>query len=483
MTLKARIRGKYATALTKFILDIGGTVVQASDVIASRFNIGRIGEPPDITIKDSEHVPGAITLIGKCDIVNFVIEMLLPVLDYDAVVWKSVIPLHRVVIGVVKAIGDKGPIVDLGGGVEAELKVAGESYNVGDVIPVYVVKTKVLPKDKVEVYPGVRVDTEYVSIFPGSGTVMFSRHIRDNARKALLEIGLRRIYEIPGYSIKWRSSAQYLDKEDAERELKRAIELLREIEEKSRSGEAYAVLQEGECIAEVIPGGKARLNLDNMRNTVMPTLAGHHAYKALKRNTAFLDFIEALLGKCNDRLGFSLEFFRQLMQRKWKVGIVHIRPTGELIRLGVANVLKLEPEEIVLQRRLRGGGVLDGLGISKEEGDMAFTCTSLWREYLVHVYTNRNLELKGVYININSPVEFTGSNIMYLDLAIDVVWSPNEGTKVIDVEELEGLVKGGVMPRQLAERAYGLAEELRRRAEDLGRECYEKALGLLSRSG
>lgn len=55
---RVRIRGKYATAISKLVLDLGYTIVQASDVIISRFGINVDNSAPDVTIKDSERFLG-----------------------------------------------------------------------------------------------------------------------------------------------------------------------------------------------------------------------------------------------------------------------------------------------------------------------------------------------------------------------------------------------------------------------------------------
>lgn len=393
-------------------------------------------------------------------------------------IWRSVVPLHRVVMGVVNVI-NSDYFVDVGNGVKAILRAPGGVYSDGDVIPVVISRTRVYPSDELVAIPGVRVDTEYVSIVPGSGTVLFSRHIRDyEVRQTLLKVGLKYVGRLRGYSIKWRSSAQFLSEDEAVKEIEKAISTLNEVESTSKSlAPPYTVLQDGECIIEVMLNGRAKILLDNVRNNVMPTIMGHHTYKTLKRNTALLDLIEALLGHCNDRAGFSVEFMRQLMSRRYRVGIVHIKPSGEVIKLGNADVLKLEPDDIVLLRRLRGGGgYLDGLGIPKEEGDMAITCSAINNEYLTHVYVDHAWRPKGIYINVNTPIEFTGSNILYIDLVVDVVkrWDSSEA-RVIDYDEYMTYVNIGVIPSKLRARVEKLISDLLVSAHKLGEECLSKA--------
>lgn len=473
-TLRVRIRGKYATAITKIALDLGYEVVQPSDVIVSRFGIPINNKASDVTVKDSEVIPGGLVLIGRCDAVNTLIGEIRRVVGPELFTWRSRIPLHRVYLGVIKEVSGDAYKVDLGE-VVGLLKAQG-GYSIGDVLPVYVAKTVVFPGDELLLRPGIRVDTEYVSLIPGD-KVTFSSHIKDyGARESLLSVSMKYLRAINGFGIKWRSSAQFLSEDEAERELRRAMDLLQEVMARSRTNEAPQVLQEGECVVEVALGANAKTAMDNVRNNVMPTIIGHHTYKSLRRNTELLDLVESLLAHCSDRRGFSEEFFRQLMARRFRVGILHIKLNGTIIRLGVADVLKLEPGEVVLMRRIKGGGYYDGLGLPKEDGDRAITCTSLGSNYLVHIYLDRYGNPKGFYININTPVEFTGANLMYIDLSVDLasIWGSGE-VKVLDYDEFMNYVNMGIVPREVADNVITIINELRTNANNIANTCLSKA--------
>ncbi|WP_243677881.1 hypothetical protein [Vulcanisaeta distributa] len=92
--------------------------------------------------------------MGKCGVVNDVVNNLLRVVEEEALVWRSVVPLHRVVIGVVNVV-NSNYFVDVGNGVRAVLKAIGGAYNDGDVIPVIISRTRVYPSDELVAVPGV----------------------------------------------------------------------------------------------------------------------------------------------------------------------------------------------------------------------------------------------------------------------------------------------------------------------------------------
>jgi predicted RNA-binding protein associated with RNAse of E/G family len=68
--------------------------------------------------------------------------------------------------------------------------------------------------------------------------------------------------------------------------------------------------------------------------------------------------------------------------------------------------------------------------------------------------------LKGVYFNVSTPPDFKPGEVSYLDLLVDVAWTPQAGARLVDVEEVERAEKQGTLPRHLAERALKVAKEL-----------------------
>ncbi len=467
---KARIRGIYATALTKLVLDLRGAVTQASYVIISRFKIERpISDVPDLTIKDSEKIRGAIVLIGKRWAVKAFLKHLVDLCD-DVVVWRCRVPLHSIIMGVVTKVEGGRALVKLSEDVEGVLPISTPGlYRENDVIPVTVVRTATLPSEEVLVSADLRVDGDYASLIP-ENRIVLSRHIRDPDRRAeLMSLGMMCKEKVGDLGIKWRSSSQYASMDELIREIDKLIERYNEIKRRTTAAKPYEVIQEGEYIAEVVIGGRCRERLDDIRNQVVPTVIGHHSLKMFSRRTSAIDFVEHLLSYVPDRRReMSKGLVDYMMSRRAKVIIYHMRPDGKLIKIGPSRVLKYESDtkSLILHRRLRPGGVLDGLGVPKEEGDYALSYVRLGEEFLAHAYFNGQGGLKGIYVNVNTPVEIVRRGVYYIDLLVDVVKRGDE-VKVIDIEELERLRAQGVISESLYRRATSLAEMLKERAKEL----------------
>ncbi len=472
MTYKVRIRGIYATALTKLLIDKGFRIVQPSQVIVDRFSIEEPDySPPDVTIRDSDNIRGAITLIGKCNAVNEVLRVFSEV-SQDLIIWKCKVPLHRVVRGVVKKVESSRVVVDLGE-VEGILPtLSAPLYREGDVIPVTVVKTALRDNEEVILSNDIRLDTDYVSIVPG-GKVYLSRHIRDAEKKAeLLSLGMMFLDKLSGYGIKWRSSAQYAEYSKLVEELQKAIERFNEIRSTVYTSEPYTIIQDGDCIVEVLPSYGFRRYMDDIRNSVIPTLVHHHSLKMYLRKTTIIDYTEHILSYVSDsRDSVSKALLDYIFFRKYSIIIRHVKPSGEIVKIGPAVVIEYSNGEFLLYRKLKPGGVLDGLGIEKEEGDYAITHAKIGNYYLVHAYFSRDKKLKGVYINVNTPIEPVKDGIYYIDLYIDIVRKYNEEPRIVDQDEFEKLRSCSIISEQFYTKIMNIVKDIYEKIDNYVEKC------------
>ena len=474
--MKIRIRGIYATALTKFVLDKGYQIVQPSDVIINRFGIENPSyESPDLTIKDSEHIKGAITLIGKCWAVDKVIKDFEEICT-DLIIWKCKIPLHAIIMGVVKRIEENKVIFDLGNEIEGIYPTLSSSFfKEGDVIPVTITRTAIFPNEEIFVNTELRIDGEYASLIPG-GKVILSRHIKDPERKAeLLSLGMMYKDKVSPFGIKWRSSAQYASMEKLIEEIERLMERFQEIRNRIASAKPYEIIQEGECIAEILLGGLCKEKFDDIRNNVTPTIKGHHSLKMFTKKTTIIDYTEHILSYViHERENVSKALLDYLISKRSRIIINHVKPNGELIKIGPCEIINYDSDEksLVLYRKLKPGGVLDGLELPKEEGDYVITYARLGNWYLVHTYFNKDKKLKGVYVNINTPIEFTKTGIYYIDMIIDVIIRNNE-VKVIDQDQFEELTKQCIISDKLKFKIQEVINEIKSSVQEIVKPCIE----------
>lgn len=207
----------------------------------------------------------------------------------------------------------------------------------------------------------------------------------------------------------------------------------------------------------------SKLQLDKIRDRIMPTVTGHHRFKI---------FASKLVEDAECELQISPVRREEIELRLWRflctqlrnnaiVGIEHSRPNGKVLQLREGSIIDFIPETRALRlaRRFKGGGSYDGLSAAREEGDYGISTFIEGGWSVHHAYYSKSNELKGEYYNINTPVEFYPDRIRYVDLEVDVVADKGE-VSVVDCEKLEEAVEQGYISKSLSEKAMEIAGEI-----------------------
>jgi len=211
----------------------------------------------------------------------------------------------------------------------------------------------------------------------------------------------------------------------------------------------------------------SKKKLDEIRASIVPTISGHHYYKACGGKIAgMLEMAEKLIEK-----GYSLKEVENLLiecalreypRENSKIGIEHVKINGKTFNLGEAQVVEFDEEErqMRLVRIFSSQGVYDGLSVSKEPGDFAVTTLKIGEWFLKTSYFSRDGEYKGTYVNISTPIELYPTKIRYVDLEADICMWPDGRSQKIDFEKLDKFVKMGCISEKLKMVVYGVAEKI-----------------------
>lgn len=135
------------------------------------------------------------------------------------------------------------------------------------------------------------------------------------------------------------------------------------------------------------------------------------------------------------------------------IAIEHVKVSTELSVVMSGLVVETAPQRVTVRREIRGQGQYDGLGVPKELGDYALSefCAGSWK-YETRYYT-REGQVKGIYANVNTPIEIYSDRVRYLDLELDVVQRPGEQASIVDEPDLQHvahLLSPGVLARARA---------------------------------
>ena len=459
--VRVRIRGIYATALTKLLLDKGFQIVQASNLISSRFGIPQVPAAADVTVKSVEDEPSRLLVIGYPWAVDETIAALRGVLAYSPV-WCSPIGLYATIVARIEGVKE-GECIARVGDIELVVQDIRECKE-GEHIVLFTVKAPVYPGERGRAVPGVRIVGDYAMLYKGGEPrVTISEHISRADKRALLS-SIAYEYREKGYGVHWRSSARDASEQELREELMKLEEELRKIEEEAirmASEGKSGVVSPGEkiCIMEVSAPDKEVL--DDIRDQVIPTARLHHSMKSIGDETlqAIIDYEEEVLGIDRSLRGtLASGLLRYLASRLEgrRLRIEHVKLDGKVVELGPAYVKEARLEEgglrLRLERVVRSPGVYDGLMVEKEPGDIIETIIDTREWVIVHHYYSREGSLKGTYINVNTPPEVSLTRIRYVDLTVDVVKKPDGSVEVIDVDELKRQVEAGIVGEKLLEK-------------------------------
>ncbi|MEM1819835.1 MAG: DUF402 domain-containing protein, partial [Sulfolobales archaeon] len=249
-------------------------------------------------------------------------------------------------------------------------------------------------------------------------------------------------------SIHWRSNVDDADLKEVIDELGRLFSKLHELEKLVVQSRPLDIVYEGEKVALIVLSSISKDYLDGVRNTVTSTAPYHHRLRGLE--DMFKDVIDLM-----DTLAHAVDVsILSRCLREWilskllesEVSIKHVRPDGSVLSLSKGRISRVLRDDYIcvnLEREVTGGGVYDGLGVSKDVGDKIISeiCEGRW--WVKHEYLSSNGKVKGVYVNVNTPPEFLPYNIIkYVDLGIDLVKGGNNLCRLVDVEEFRNLIRG-----------------------------------------
>ncbi len=211
----------------------------------------------------------------------------------------------------------------------------------------------------------------------------------------------------------------------------------------------------------------SKRKLDEIRSVVVPTISGHHYYKACGGKIAYmLEMAEKLLER-----GGSLRdveaLFKETIRREYphegsRIGIEHVKIDGRVFNLGEARIIAFNEQEqrIKLLRVFSTPGMYDGLKVRKEPGDYAVTSMRIGEWSFKTSYFSSDGVYKGTYININTPLEVYPNRIRYVDLEADICMWPDGKIQQIDLERLNAKVQEGCVSERLREMVSKKIEEM-----------------------
>ncbi len=442
-----RVRGPYATALAKIVLDSGHELVDLSKKLAERISMPQRTEVlPQATIKESDEDPDALIIVGYKDAVEAMLIEIVSRIPFISYRFEELGP-YTTIAARLKGFERGQCIAEVQGSKIIVQDVS--TCNENEIAIVHVVKPALKQDDKAVALPGAAIlkDT-LVLLDDGGGRTYFSEHIRDYDRKAILTT-ISNQYTRQGFSIRWRSTARSAPPEKIIYEIDEAATEAKKL--RSIKPVEPAILYQGEAIAYIKLSRSSKEYLDDVRRSIVPTTPYHHQLRTCGVCEDAIDLLDILSSYVDDRVVINAienQLIRSIINRN--VVLEHNKPGEKTIEIGpmtIVNSVKTELGTMIIgKRKVQKNGIYNGLNIEKRSGDIIYTFIPLNDWFIIHRYTNEKGEEKGLYININTPPEicYNKGIIKYIDLFVDVIIVENN-IKVVDINELDKAYQKGLI--------------------------------------
>jgi len=441
-TPTVRIRGIYATALTKLLLEKKWKIAQMSEVIGERLGVSSSKDPADIDIRQNKN-NGLMAIGEENDLKNLKETLEKEFLDIFFKMEK--VQLYGIYKGKISEKKGRKSIIDIKDGTG----LCYEFIKDESLLQVFDINKRPILRSELT-FPGKNV------VLLPNRAVKISRKIKDpEERERLYELGKKQLKD---FGILFRSSAIEKEKELIE-EIKELYDEAEKILNSSELFSAPSLIRKGKRVLKIDFGWDSKKKLDSLRSEILPTMKNHHLYKNSMKLSAAINLGEKVIDEGIDKNLVEknfLDVFQSCMREY--IEIEHIKAYP--IILGEAEVLEFEYPKLVLRRNFLGRGYYDGLNIKKEFRDYAITEIEEEKWYFTHKYYSKDDELKGIYYNICTPVEIYPDKIRYFDLEIDVVEDTEGNRRIIDKDRLEKAIEIGRINEKLGKKAIEVAESL-----------------------
>lgn len=463
-----RVRGIYATALTRTLLDAGHRVVQASPPIQRRFDADLPAADHDAAIETGPDRQGT-NVAGDPDAVTQIRDLLADT-GIDTLTWADPAPVGAVFDGRVTETLGTGAVVELG---ETEgylpFRNVDGTIDEGDAVRVQVAEAAApWDSDRHLLDTAFRIEAGLATLTRGHEGIRVAGR-DDAAGRELAGITDLLGSDPPaGWGLEWAHDARDAEMETLGDALAQASEHATDLSDAiddADDPEPVREIASPAAGAWVWFGRESRFALDEARRTVTPTMPGHHRTKAgTNAASAGVDFAEAL---CGGDMGEEFPFAVVADQFGPHVGdrvrIDHGKPAGRRIVLGEGEVKARDDDgTLAVERKIAGSGSYDALGTPRAPGDTALTKFREGRWWYPTTYRGSDGEHKGTYVNICTPVELFPDVVRYVDLHVDVIKYPDGEVERVDDDELDAAVEDGDLSEELADKARQVASSIER---------------------
>ena len=476
-----RIRGLYGAALTSLFRQHhqDWEIVQPDDEVRACLPGDWRMDSPDVAIDehaDAQGVRDTLQLSGSDDGIERVLGILQQHFT-DIIIRRSGMQIGSMYLGLVGLVSRerRQSVVYLGGQLSGTLPMGPDDRGpeIGARIPVRIEALGNGPDKRPQLSAVLSVPGRY-AVLSMTPAVRISKQINSAAaRERLQQLG--QSLQTNGWGIIWRTAAQNAADEVLSEEIQYLVQQSGDLRERLSGAKALGYLYGGDVSTQVeIPGDAKRL-CDHLRAEFLPTLPGHHKYKA--QGDVYGATVDALekelpaevLRNRTAPLGVlaSVNAMESPLRDTLRVRMGGLRESAATQYEEQRVAYDLDAGWVEVRQELRNKDSYPaGLRLDKRPGDYTVTRFQEGSWHYVTRFYGRQGAWKAGYAGIATPTAIFSDQVHLVDLDVSVCHSPEQPAELIGIESLQehqkqGLV-GVALVSKVREEGAAVLERLRR---------------------
>ena len=479
-----RIRGLYAAALTVLFRQrqADWEIVQPDDQVRAGLPGNWRMDSPEVAIDDQpgpQGVRDSLRLSGTGD----GIERALGVLQQhftDIITRRSGMQVGSMYLGVVGLVSRerRQSIVYLGEQVSGTLPMGPDDRgpDIGARIPVRIEALGNGPEGRPQLSAVLTVPGRY-AVLSMSPAVRISKQITsEEARQRLRTLGDAQ--ETNGWGIIWRTAAQNAADDVLSDEIQDLVQQAGDVRERLSGAKSLGYLYGGDVSTLVEMPGDAKRLCDELRAGLLPTLPGHHKYKA--QGDVYGATVDALekelpaevLRNRTAPLGVlaSVNAMQSPIRDTLRVRMQGLPGSAATHYEGRRVAYDVDAGWVEVRQELRSkDSYPDGLRLDKRPGDYVVTRFQEGSWHYVTRFYGRQGAWKADYAGIATPTAIFSDQVHLVDLGASVCRSPDQGAELVGLDTLRGSQKqgqvGAALVNRVEEEGAALLEQFRQEGE------------------
>jgi hypothetical protein len=479
-----RLRGVYAAALTQLFRQSSPPweLVQPDAEVRSRLDAPWRMESPEIDIADDADDHGrhdVLRISGPAEGVEQALR-LIQQHCFDVITSQDHFQVGAIYMGVVGLCSQarRRAIVYMGDQQAGVLPLRYEDRppRVGTYLPVRIAAPPAEGDDRPQLSMSITVPGQY-AVLSSVAAIRLSKQITDPLHLERLQ-RLGEAQDTSGWGIIWRTAAQHVDDQVLRAEIQQLAQEARQLQARLQTT-TVGHIRGGEIVARLYLPGHAKAVCDTLRAQLLPTLPGHHKYKA--QGDVYGTTVDALEKELPAdvlhsrtmtlRVLSSVDAMQPPMQNRLRVLVRTVQGTLQEQEVGEQIAYDIDAGWVELRQTVpHKEAYPPALRLDKQPGDYTVTRFQEGSWSYTRRFYGRQGAWKGDYAALTTPIAIFADQLQVVDLHVAVWRSVEHGPELTGLKTLQQFQQQGLITAALVQKVQAEGAALLQQFQQAGAE-------------